>query len=175
MMKKTTFLFLILGLCLSSCRKMIDYVFEEEDMEFIEELTLMASSNMNRRMPMRVDFVVVKNPIVGEQVARLSARQFMKQRKQLKRDYPQHIKIKSFELVPGESVVMPLPYLKKEVATAFLFADYNNQNPNRWSVYSADCVTIKLKERTAEITSHKWNAPEKIKHARANDGVVVLG
>ena len=176
MLKKSLFLlsFLFMIISLGSCTKVMDYMFEEEDLEFLDELTLMASPNMNRRMPVKVDFVIVKNAIIAEQVAKLSARQFMKQRKQLKQDHPQSIKITSFELIPNESVVMPLPYLKKDVAAAFLFADYHNQNTNRWSIYSADCVKVRLLERTVKITSHKWNQTEKVKHARADDGIVVL-
>jgi len=166
------FQYLLISLLLTQCSS--DYLFEEADLEFIDELTLTASSDVNRRTPLKVDFVIVKDPIIAEQLATLTARQYMKQRKQLKLDHPQSIKIKSFELIPNESVVMPLKYLKKEVAAAFIFADYNNQHTNRWKVYSADIVKVKLLANTLTITSHKWNEKEIVPHARENDGVVVL-
>ena len=163
-----------LVLSLAQCTQVTSYMFEEEDLEFIDELTLVGSPNMNRNMPLKVDFVIVKDAIIAEHVAKLTARQFMKHRKQLKRDHPESIKIKSFELIPNQSVVMPMKYLKTEVAAAFIFADYNNQLPNRWTIYTADCVKVELLEKTVNITSHKWNAQQKVKHARENDGVVVL-
>lgn len=166
-------LLVILMGTLSSCG-VTDYLFEEEDREFIDELTIKAYPNMNHRAPMKVDFVVIKNPIIAEQVGKLTARQFMKQRKQLKRDHPKSIKIQSFELIPSETVIMPLRYMKNEIAAAFIFADYNNHHPNRWNVYEADCVTVHLMERTAKITSNKWGQEEKIKHRRKDDGVIIL-
>jgi hypothetical protein len=164
----------ILMMCFFLGQCSSDYIFEEADLEFIDELTLTASSDMNRRTPLKVDFVIVKDPVIAEHFATLTARQYMKQRKQLKRDYPQSIKIKSFELIPDQSVVMPLKYLKKEVAAAFIFADYNNQRTNRWKVHAADIVKVKLLANRVDITSHKWNEKEIVPHARKHDGVVVL-
>jgi hypothetical protein len=167
------FQYLLLLLTLTHCSAN-DYLFEEADLEFIDELTLTASHDVNRRTPLRVDFVVIKDPVIAEHFAKLTARQYMKQRKQLKRDYPQSVKIKSFELIPDQSVVMPLKYLKKEVAAAFIFADYDNQNVNRWKVHAADIVKVKLMANTLTITSHKLGEKETIPHERENDGVVVL-
>ncbi len=160
--------------CLTHCSEMTDYIFEEEDIFFIDELILSASPTMNKGMPLRVDFVIVKDPIIAEHVAKLSARQFMKQRKQLKLDHPENIKIKSFEMIPNQSIVTPLKYLRNQVAAAFLFADYNNQHKNRWKIYTSDVVTVKLLDKTLAISSHKWNEKEKSVHSRENDGIVVL-
>jgi type VI secretion system protein len=166
--------FLLLFTVLFGC-KTGSPLFQEEDWEFIDELTLVAAPNMNNKSPLKVDVVIVKDARIAEQVARLTARQYMKQRKQLKYDHPQSIKIKSFELIPGTSIITPLKYQKSEVAAGFVFANYNNQKPNRWNVFSSDCVKVELLESTVRITSHKWKeAPKAQEHSRQNDGVIVL-
>lgn len=174
-MNITKFLFLILTLtALTQCKNVRDYVFEEEDLEFIDELTIVGDKRMNRGYPLKIDFVVIKHPMVAEQVGKLSAHQFMQQRKQLKHDYPKLVKIKSFEITPGQSVVLPLKYLKKEVKGAFIFADFNTYGMNRWSIYSADYVKVYLMEKTLKITSHNINQHEKIKVQDDAKGVIFV-
>ena len=165
---------ILITLLLTGCGKVQDYLFEEEDLEFVDELSLVASNTVNGGMPLRVDFVVVKNPELGKQIAQLSARRYMHQRRQLKLDHPRSLKIKSFELIPGETIITPLPYLKKEVSAAFIFADYNNHKVNRWRVYSADFVKVALQERTLQITSHNSLETEKTRTLRQNDGVILM-
>lgn len=167
-------LLLLLFISLAGC-KSGSPLFEAEDWEFIDELTLVATPAMNNKTPLKVDVVIVKDTRIAEQIAKLTARQYMKQRKQLKYDHPQHIKIRSFELIPGTSIIMPLKYQRNEVAAGFIFAQYNNQKTNRWNVFSSDCVKVELLESTVRITSHKWKeAPKVQEHNRQNDGVIVL-
>jgi hypothetical protein len=152
----------------------VDYLFEEEEKDFIEELTLVAAPNVNYRTPIRVDVVIIKNDKVAEHISRLTARQYMKHRKQLKNDHPQDIKIRSFELPPGTSVIMTPHYTKKEVESVFVFADYNNQKQNRWMIFAAECVVVNLLENTATITSHRWKDRKTVEQTPKSNDMIVL-
>lgn len=167
---------LIITFCLflSGCTDTVDYIFEEEDKDFVEEITLIATPHVNYGMPLRVDVVVVKNDKVAEQLSRLTSKQYMKQRKQLKSDHPQEIKIRSFELTPGTSAIVPLPYTKKEVESVFVFADYNNQKQNRWKIFAAECVVVKLLENTATITSHRWKDRKTVEQPIKDNDMIIL-
>jgi type VI secretion system protein len=167
-------LFLLFFIFLANCETVSNYVFEDTDVEFIDELSLIGSKNMNNNKPLRVDFVIVKHPVVAQQVGRLSADQYMRSRSQLKQDYPKYIKFNSYELVPGQTVVKDLSYPKKDVVAAFIFADFDNENVNRWSVFSADLVVVKLLENTLQITSRNENEEEKIKPNKVAEDIVII-
>jgi len=167
-------LWLLLIILTTGCNTVTNYVFEDTDVEFIDELTLVGSNNMNNHKPLRVDFVVVKHPIVAQQIGRLSADSYIRQRKQLKQDYPKHIKFNSYELVPGQTIVKDLTYPKKGVVAAFIFADFDNENVNRWSIFSADHVVVKLLENTLQITSYDQGQEEKIKHKKVSEDIVII-
>lgn len=169
------FSLLIILTFFTGCSRIGSTLFEEEDWEFIDELTLVAAPNMNNKTALKVDVVIVKDERIVEQVSALTAHQYMKQRKQLKYDHPQGIKIKSFEMIPGTSVILPLKYQKSEVVAGFIFADYHNQKTNRWKIFSSDCVKVELLDRTIKITSHKWKDMPKLKdNKHQKDGIIVL-
>ncbi len=167
-------LWILLFVLTAGCETVTNYVFEDTDIEFIDELTLIGSKNMNNRKPLRVDFVVVKHPVVAQQIGRISADNYMRNRKQLKQDYPKHIKFNSYELVPGQSIVKDLSYPKKDVVAAFIFADFDNENVNRWSIFSADHVVVKFLENTLKITSRNQGEEEKIKPRQLSEDIVII-
>lgn len=167
-------LWAVLFFLASGCETVTNYVFEDTDVEFVDEITFIGSKHMNNNKPLRVDFVVVKHPIVAQQIGRLSADNYMRNRSQLKQDYPKHIKFNSYELVPGQTVVKDLSYPKKDVVAAFIFADFDNENVNRWSIFSADHVVVKLLENTLKITSHNEGEEEKIKPKQLSEDIVII-
>lgn len=167
-------LWVLIFILFTGCGPVKNYIFEDTDIEFIDELSIVGTKNMNNNKPMRVDFVVVKHPVVAQQIGRLSANQYMRSRSQLKQDYPKHIKFNSYELVPGQSIVLPLKYSKKEVVSAFIFADFDNENVNRWSVFAADYVTVKLFENTLQIMSHNEGQEPKIKPSKVMEDIVIV-
>lgn len=174
-LNRHSFSLLMILTLFTGCSRLSSTLFEEEDWEFIDELTLVATPNMNNKTALKVDVVIVKDERIAEQVGILTARQYMKQRKQLKYDHPQKIKIKSFEMIPGTSIIIPLKYQKTEVAAGFVFADYSNQKANRWNIFSSDCVKVELLDYTVKITSHKWKDAPKLKNDKQKkDGIIVL-
>lgn len=164
---------LLMGI-LTSCSSMTDYFFEDTDVEFIDELKILSTPATNYGKPLRVDFVVSKHPVVTQQLGRLKAEHYMRHRRQLKLDHPKELKFHSYELVPGQSVVLPLSYPKKEVDGAFIFADFDNENVNRWTVFAADYVRVNLHEGTLTISSHNEDEQEKVKPSRIPDDVVII-
>ena len=127
---------------------------------FIRALNISSTADTNQNMPIALDLVIVGHPVLARKINTLTAAQFFKERRQLKQDHPKHIKIRSFELIPGHPLPeFSVPYPRRDVAAAFLFARFNNQFPNRWRLLPADTVRIFIREQHLEILSENDDTP----------------
>jgi type VI secretion system protein len=127
---------------------------------FIQSLTIGSTLDTNHNMPIALDLVIVGHPVLARKINTLTAAQFFKEKRQLKQDHPKHIKIRSFELIPGQNLPeFSVPYPRGDVSAAFVFARFNKQFPNRWRLLPADTVRIFVREQHLEILSENDTTP----------------
>ena len=104
--------------------------------------------------------VVVGHPALARKINTMTADQFFRERRQIKQDHPRHIKIQSFELVPGHPIPeLSISYPRKDVSAAFIFARFQNGLPNRWRLLPADTVRVYIREQHVEILSENDGTP----------------
>jgi type VI secretion system protein len=148
---------MFLTACTSMDKQMRDI---HNEKPFIRSLNISSSLDTNQNMPIALDLVLVGHPVLARKINTMSAAQFFKERRQLKQDHPRHIKIRSFELIPGQTLPeFPVLYSRRHVSAAFVFARFNNQFPNRWRLLPADIVRIFIREQHLEILSENDDTP----------------
>lgn len=163
-MTHTTFLktfCLVLVAILTSCTPLEHRMKQvQASKPFINNLNISSTVNTNQNMPIALDLVIVGHPVLARKINTLTAEQFFKERRQLKQDHPKHLKVRSFELIPGQTIpTFSVPYPRKDVSAAFIFARFNNQFPNRWRLLPADTVRIFIREQHVEILSEDDDTP----------------
>jgi type VI secretion system protein len=127
---------------------------------FVKSLNISSTTETNNNMPVALDLVIVGHPVLARKINTMTAAQFFKEKRQLKQDHPKHIKIRSFELIPGHPIPeFSIPYPRKDVSAAFIFARFQNNFPNRWRLLPADTVRIFIREQHVEILSENDDTP----------------
>lgn len=97
-----------------------------------DELTLAASDEANNDSPVAVDVVFVTDKAMLDRVAELPASKWFSVRGDLVATFPDAIRYQSWELVPGQRLVVPGDKLRgPRVAGVFVFADYPGPGANR--------------------------------------------
>ncbi|MGN6315562.1 hypothetical protein [Trinickia sp.] len=97
-----------------------------------DELTLAASDEANNDSPVAVDVVFVTDKAMLDRVAELPASKWFSVRGDLVATFPDAIRYQSWELVPGQRLVVPGEKLRgPRVAGVFVFADYPGPGANR--------------------------------------------
>lgn len=157
-----------LALVLSSCGHISNHAQHQEHLKqqaktlkpFAQAVTINSQPETNSNMPIALDLVIVGHPALARKINTLTAAQFFKEKRQLKQDHPRHIKIRSFELIPGHPVPeFAIPYPRKDVSAVFIFARFQNSFPNRWRLLPADTVHIYIREQHVEILSEDEDQP----------------
>lgn len=156
------------ALALSSCGHISNYTQQQETQKqqtktlkpFAQAVTISSQAETNNNMPLALDLVIVGHPVLARKLNTMTAAQFFKDRRQLKQDHPKHLKIRSFELIPGHPVPeFAIPYPRKDVSAAFIFARFQNNFPNRWRLLPADTVHIYIREQHVDILSEDEDQP----------------
>lgn len=97
-----------------------------------DELTLSASDEANNDSPVAVDVVFVTDKTLLARIAELPASKWFAARADLAATFPDSIRYQSWELVPGQRLVVPGDKLRgPRVAGVFVFADYHGPGANR--------------------------------------------
>jgi type VI secretion system protein len=97
-----------------------------------DELALAASDDANNDSPVAVDVVFVTDKTLLARIAELPASKWFSVRGDLVATFPDSIRYQSWELVPGQRLVVPGDKLRgPRVAGVFVFADYPGPRANR--------------------------------------------
>jgi len=118
-----------------------------------QRLRLQAMPNVNQDRPISVDLVVVYDAHLIQALQKLSAKQWMLNKQQLKRDYPLLIKLWEWEPVPGETLPdfkLPSKAIKK-AAGILLFASYDTPGLHRARLDPFEQVLIKLDKNDMKL------------------------
>ncbi|WP_309477064.1 hypothetical protein [Trinickia acidisoli] len=97
-----------------------------------DELTLAASDQANNDSPVAVDVVFVTDKAMLARIAELPASKWFDVRTDLTGTFPDSLHYQSWELVPGQRLVVPGDKLRgPRVAGVFVFADYPGPGAHR--------------------------------------------
>jgi type VI secretion system protein len=89
------------------------------------QVTLSASDDVNNNSPIAVDVVFIMDETLVAKLADLPAAKWFAARTDLVNTYPEGLRYRSWEVVPGQQLVIPGETLEgPRVAAAFVFANY---------------------------------------------------
>ena len=89
------------------------------------QVTLSASDDVNNNSPIAVDVVLVTDDTLVARLAELPAGKWFSARDDLANTYPDGLRYRSWELVPGQQLTIPgTTFQGPRVAGAFVFANY---------------------------------------------------
>jgi type VI secretion system protein len=107
-------------------------------------VTLVAEPDANGNAAIAVDLVFITDTVAAQQIAGLSAQDYFVRRSQLQRDFPAGIRIRSWELAPGQvERDTPVSATCNRVST-LLFARYATPGVHRQVLTSASSIVVSL-------------------------------
>jgi type VI secretion system protein len=96
------------------------------------QMTLTASDDLNNNAPVAVDVVLVTDRTLLERIADLPASKWFSVRADLAATFPQGVRYRSWEMVPGQRLNVPGDtFAGPRVAAAFVFANYQGPGAHR--------------------------------------------
>lgn len=107
-------------------------------------IQVVVSDSANQNSPIPVDFVMVADKKLLQEVAKLSAKDWFDRRIQVQRDFPTKVQVVSWEWVPGEHGGPIAVEVNRGTRAAFLFANYSNGGEHRAAVDPKYPVIVSL-------------------------------
>jgi type VI secretion system protein len=115
-------------------------------------ITLIADARANRNSALAVDLVFISDKDLADKVAALSAQDYFSSRKQLERDFPGGMELRSWELAPGQSARdLPLDATCNRVRT-MVFARYASPGDHRQTLGNAKAITVWLNQEDFTVS-----------------------
>lgn len=115
------------------------------------------SEQANNNNPVALDLVLVKDKKLYQQLMKISAEDWFKNRKQYQLDYPKETGLAagSWEWVPGQVVkIDPMP-MKSKVAGGLIFANYFTPGAHRAVINPSKPIVITLGPDDISVTLGK--------------------
>jgi hypothetical protein len=107
-------------------------------------IQVVVSDAANQNSPIPVDFVMVADKKLLQEVAKLSAKDWFDRRVQVQRDFPTKVQVVSWEWVPGQHGGPIAVEVDRGTRAAFLFANYSNGGEHRAAVDPKYPVIVNL-------------------------------
>nr|WP_175225539.1 hypothetical protein [Paraburkholderia humisilvae] len=96
------------------------------------QMTFTASDDLNNNAPVAVDVVLVSDRTLLDRIADLPASKWFSARADLAATFPQGLRYRSWEMVPGQRLDVPGDtFTGPRVAAAFVFANYQGPGAHR--------------------------------------------
>jgi len=114
----------------------------QKDTQFSIQVVVSDSANQNSPIP--VDFVMVEDKKLLQEVAKLSAKDWFDRRVQVQRDFPTKVQVVSWEWVPGQHGGPIAVEIARGARGTFLFANYANGGEHRAAVDPKTPVIVNL-------------------------------
>lgn len=123
-------------------------------------LSIESQPDANGGNALAVDVVLVLDAGLEGELLKLPAREWFRKRTQIGRDHPGELVVRSWELVPGQSVPKrPVETLKRPVA-AVIYADYATPGEHRLRLGRTDNV-VRVLLQASDVTVQTAPAPER--------------
>lgn len=141
-----------LGLVLSACSTVSSLWSPESQ---TEDVTLVAAPDANNDFPVAVDLVAVTEAEFAQALAETPARTWFQQRESFLSNNANLIDVKSFELVPGQTMD-EISYSwgdRRSYSAIFVFANFMQSGTHRARIDQIDAPTIILGSNTLKLES----------------------
>ncbi len=116
----------------------------------LDTVSFTVAPTANDTTPVAIDMVAIRDQVLVEKLSALTAAEWFGQREQMMRDYPSTLGLRSWELVPGQTMKADLPW--QEPAWAILvFANYATPGPHRLRVPATRTLTLTAGEKDVEL------------------------
>ena len=112
-------------------------------------VTVNVSEKVNQNAPIAMDLLLVYNEKLRDDLLKMSAKDWFKQKDQIRRDYieGEGLDCWSWEWIPGQKIpVQKLP-LKSNAKAGIVFADYLSPGAHRIRFSPFDDIVIRLLEK----------------------------
>lgn len=110
--------------------------------KFTVQVNVADPANQNSPIPM--DFVVVRDKKLMQEVSKLSAKDWFDRRMQIGRDFPEKVAVVSWEWVPGQHAGPVSISLAKKDKVGYIFTNYLNGGDHRAVVDLRAPIVINL-------------------------------
>ncbi|MGI4859968.1 MAG: hypothetical protein ACRYHA_24195 [Janthinobacterium lividum] len=103
------------------------------------EFTFIATPDANRNSPVAIDVALISNHDALEKVVALTAAQWFASRADLGATFPQGIRYRSWEIVPGQTLAVDKrAFAGSRVIAALVFANYGTPGAHRLRIDGFD-------------------------------------
>ncbi|WKE64478.1 type VI secretion protein [Gallaecimonas kandeliae] len=110
----------------------------------------------NNDSPVAVDILVVADSDLLKTLLALPAAKWFEQRAQFLRDYPQQLHSWSYELVPGQRLVVdPVPFEGDEAVGVLVYADYQTPGAHRLRLEGLEDAKLRLESKDIRLVANK--------------------
>jgi len=118
----------------------------------LNKILIMSDPYANLNTPVAVDMVILYQADLIDKFLKMPARTYFKTKSQMLLDYPNSIKVRSFEIIPDQTFEVETEIKEKEVAAIFVFADYLTPGQHRIRLPYEKNVAIHLLKETITTT-----------------------
>lgn len=121
------------------------------------QVSVHISPTANNGNPVALDLVMVSDKKLLEDLQKMTAEEWFKNKDQIKLDFPKkgQVEVKNWEWVPGQLVQIPEMTVPPEVRGGVVFANYFKPGAHRAVVNPRKDFTIKLGQEKLEIEARK--------------------
>ncbi|MDN7179001.1 hypothetical protein M0D69_13445 [Caballeronia sp. SEWSISQ10-4 2] len=122
-----------------------------------DQLTLVASDDVNNNSPVAIDVVLVSDDAMLARLAELPASKWFSARADLASTFPKALRYWSWEVVPGQRVDVPGDtFDRPRVAAALVFANYANPGAHRVRIEQfSGRLAVQLDNNTFSVSAVK--------------------
>ena len=131
----------------------------------LQHIEVFMHPRANQGVPLVLQWVFILDRKAYEEVAGLTALQFLQSEKELKHLFPREIFIEKHTAFPGTVDVL-FPKTMPINAKVLLFAHFVNKGVNRWVVLPRERIRINIQRDTLEIQT-RFTPPKKGKSRRS--------
>lgn len=124
----------------------------EDPVVRINAVELQAAQRINDDFPVAVDLVLISDETLAGEMLELTAADWFTKKKQYMLDYPEQVLVKSWEVVPGQTLRDVITDQYEAAWTGVVFANYAAPGAHRYRIQrAADTLVLRLERDDAMI------------------------
>lgn len=117
----------------------------------ISRISIDADPEANQNSAVAVDLVMLTDPEAAAAIMKLSARDWFQRRQQFTRDYPDGLRIVSWEMAPGQLLRDASVDSPGGMTDAIVFAGYRDEGDHRLRLGDGSKVKLMLGEKDVRL------------------------
>ncbi len=123
-------------------------------------LHFQVDENANRNTPVAIDLVAVNEMALLQRLSRIAAWEWFGQRQQLQQDFPFHLQVWSWEVVPGDTLEpFEIPKAARQAEGLLLFARYTTPGLHRVRLGPFEELLLHLTEHELRVRVIRQEGP----------------